>query len=191
MEGNGKWWDGWGPYSLLHQFIYTSRQSIRCKSLKVWPIYVPAALIHWRRGDSESLPNEKKKPKNSLIGNLTSGQSIPNSWEWGRRLLVLNASVLKGCETTFCLWHIGRHGAVYFNHSSERAQAACAFWNFFLLRITKCFLLRLMKPSWGICGLRIYSYICATVYLFAKHAICWHTDICWAMQKITEKWAGF
>jgi hypothetical protein len=35
-------------------------------------------------------------------------------------------------------------------------------WNF-LLRITKCFLLRLMKPSWGICGLRIYSCICATV----------------------------
>lgn len=91
----------------------------------------------------------------------------------------------KGGKAVFRLLCFG-HGATSFNHLSQATWAARAFWNFWG-RLTKCFLLRLTQPSGGICVPGIYGCVCATVYLFAKCAICWQPNICRAIWKISQR----
>lgn len=153
------------------------------ETLRVQPIHVHRGLMYCRRGDTESLPSGETK--GSLMGKLTSGQNIPDSGEWGQSLWSWVPLDWKSREAALPLSHL-RQGTTSFNHLSEDTRAALAFLNFWD-RLTKCFLLSLMKPSWGICMPGIYGCICATVYLFAKYAICWQPDICWALSKISQR----
>lgn len=176
------WRGGTSTESPAHLFFM---DKISTETLRVQPIHVHRGLMYWPQ--RRYWITAKWRNKRIFNGQIDLWSEHPRQWRVRTEPLVLSASGLKEQEAALPLSHLRKRQGTTLTTCQEGPHEQLSFLNFWD-RLTKCFLLSLMKLSWGKIMCQEYMALpCATVYLFAKYAICWQPDICWALSKISQR----